>query len=525
MKGTNVIDISIKRNSKNNFNKIIIRNDDDVIEIIGEGKLKLNNPKKDETDEDVNLFHPLNAYLNMALDEKQHIQLFNLYKSAIDIVENNDFTSYEKEMSLIDPILYSIIEIVKPNNLFNFFTYSTKFMVIPKDLKKTKDHGYYPEETTFVIDDYIQIVNTTFLMRMLFPIFFGLVARLKPITGGDYAELICGKAVHKIAAITETYGWKRLVGYVTHSFNKPSSHTTSIQIENSEYTMIMILYRVLFNRLSVAVIPEQDPAGKSIIQAISSEVKQYENNVGGYNEKKSFNDEEDNTSYMDEHQITEETPMVIITQVAEYFSFGLRDEKDQPRFKDRFKHQCNGLGIKNTNLVENVYDNFPQVWDFQLTRPMVALLQLAFAYDVPERLYEYCNYNQLTPAIALGQVLLAERGYIYLPSLLCAQINKDKGQTSANSFLQLTAEDRLTLMALCDVQAKNNEGGSFNEAVLYVKELLEELESHSWRSNLEYGVLSEPDVYKEVSKGILFDIDVEVEIKNELIRLIQEINQ
>lgn len=520
-----MINISIKRNSKKNFNKIIVRNGDDVVEFIGEGTLKLNNPKKEETDEEVNLFHPLNEYLNMALDEKQHSQLFHLYQTAADIIENNDFINYEKEMSLIEPLLYSILEIIKPNNLFNFFAYSTKFMVIPKDLKKTKDHGYYPEETTFLVNDYIELVKTTFLIRMLFPVFYGLLARLTPMTGASYAELICGKSIHKIAMVTETYGWKRLQGYVNHSFQKPSNHTANIDIDNSEYTMIMILYRILFNRLSVAIIPETDPAGKSIINHISSEVKQYENNVGGYREKKSFGDDEDNTSYLDEHQITEETPMVVITQTAEYFSFGLRDEKGQLRYKDRFKHQCVGLGIKNEELVENVYDRFPQVWDFQLTKPMVAIMQLAFAYEVPERLYEYCDYNQLTPAIALAQVLLTERGYTYLPALCCAQIDRTKDQTSGNSFLQLTSEDRVILSELCDVQAKNNEGGSFNEAVLFVKELLEELESHNWVSNLEYGVLDEPDIYREVKKGQLFPIDIEVEIKNELIRLVQEINQ
>ena len=88
----------------------------------------------------------------------------------------------------------------------------------------------------------------------------------------------------------------------------------------------------------------------------------------------------------------------------------------------------------------------------------------------------------------------------------------------------MTAEERNYLGEICKVQSKNNEGGSFNEAVVYVKELLEEIERNNWVSNLEYGILNEPDVYEKVNKGNLFPLDIDSNVKIELFRLIKEIN-
>lgn len=519
--------IFTSRNSKKNFDKLSVILEDgekrEKIDFVGKGSIKLAANKKEESDSDMELFTPLNEYFDVVLSDDQKKKLFDFYKAASIIIEDGDFTSYQKEMNHIEPLILGAMELIKPQNLMNFFEHSSKFMVIPKDLKRTPGGGYYPIETTFLVSDYIELVKLTLLIRVVHPIFFGLLSRLESMTGSSYAELVCGALLKKNPHVTETLGWKRLSGYVNHSFIKNNQSNTSTEVGSSEYAQAMILYRIIFNRLCMAKIPETDP-GKSIINAISSEVKQYENNIGGYRKKESFGDDDDNTSFLDEHAITEEIPLVKITQMAEYFSFGLRDEKDDERFHDRFKYQCIGFGINNPLLVEAIYDRLPTAWQFQLTKPMKVIMQLVFAGDISERIYDSCDYLQLTAAICLAQAKLSEKGYVYLPSLCCAQMIEGAPQ-SGNSFLQLSGEDRAFLGELCDVQSKNNEGGSFNEAVLFVKEFFEELESNHWRSNLEYGVLDNPSVYQNVKRGELFDIEIETEIKTEFFRLIAEVNQ
>lgn len=521
------LNIFTVRNSKKNFDRLTVvweqGEEKRHLHFMGKGSIKLAEVKKEDNDADMELFAPLNSYFEMALSPEQQKQLFDLYQRGADIIEDGEFVSYEKEMRRIEPVIHDILSLVKPQNLMNYFEHSSKFMVIPKDLKTTTGHGYYPRETTFIVEDYVNIVKATFLIRTVFPIFFGLLSRLESFTGSSYAELLCGTLLRSNSVITETAAWKRLESYVKHSFMKNTQADASIQVGSTEHTIAMILSRIVFNRLCVAIIPETEK-GKSIINAISSEVKQFENNNNGYRKKESYGDEDDNSSFLDEHQITEEVPMAKITQMAEYFSFGLRDEKDQERFTDRFKHQCYGLGIKNEKLVDMIYDRLPTVWNFQLTKPMRTLLQMTFAGDVSERIYDHCDYLQLTAAICLAQVRLSEKGYVYLPSLLCAQFAQD-GVQSGNSFLTLSNEDRARLGELCDVQSKNNEGGSFNEAALYVKEFFEELESNQWESNLEFGILGNPELYSKVKKGDMFDLEITVEVKAEVMRLINEINQ
>lgn len=522
------INVFTVRNSKKNFDKlsVVLINKEGTkktVNFIGKGSIKLTVAKKEMSDAEMELFVPINDYFNVALSEVQQEELFMLYEQAQDIIENGEFVSYQKEIKRLEPILFDLFELIKPASLMNFFEFSSKYMIIPKDLKKTTGHGYYPQETTFVVEDYIDLVKLLFLVRAVYPIFFGLLYRLESITGQSYAELQAGTLLSKSHHITETKGWKRLNSYVQHSYQKNSQNNTSIDVGSTEHTMVMILYRIVFNRLSMAMVPETDP-GKSIINAISSEVKQFENNIGGYRAKAPRGEEEDNGSYLDDHQLSEDVSSSKITLMAEFFAFGLRDEKDKERFTKRFFYQCNALGIKNEPLVDMVYDNFPTVWKFQLTSPMRVLLQLTYAGDVSERIYDHCDYLQLTAAIALAQVKLAEKGYVYLPSLLCAQ-KKSEDFSVGNAFLQLTADDRSYLGEICDVQTKNNEGSSFNEAALFVKEFFEELEGYRWVSNLEYGVLDNPEVYKKVSKGELFDLDIGVEIKQELLSLIKEINQ
>ncbi|MNR09082.1 hypothetical protein D3C85_1252710 [compost metagenome] len=90
--------------------------------------------------------------------------------------------------------------------------------------------------------------------------------------------------------------------------------------------------------------------------------------------------------------------------------------------------------------------------------------------------------------------------------------------------LKLNTEDKEFLTSICDIQSRNNEGRSFNEAIVSATDFLEKLGNGIWTSNLEYGVLDDPDIYNRVAKGAMFPMEIEVEIKNELIALIRHNN-
>jgi hypothetical protein len=86
---------------------------------------------------------------------------------------------------------------------------------------------------------------------------------------------------------------------------------------------------------------------------------------------------------------------------------------------------------------------------------------------------------------------------------------------------KLNDEDKDFLSSICDIQSRNNEGRSFNEAVVAAQSFLDRLANGVWRSNLEYGVLSNSEIYSSVKRGALFPIEVDIEIKNEYMALIR----
>jgi hypothetical protein len=222
----------------------------------------------------------------------------------------------------------------------------------------------------------------------------------------------------------------------------------------------------------------------------------------------------------DKFQISEEVKSTNQVKQAEFFSFGLMDENDKHRNSNQFIHQANSLGIKDHEMISKVYDNISPNWDFMLEDHILKLLESTFFQIVSPFIFEACNYQQLMAAIAIGQVMLAERGFVYLPSLLGA-ISDPHGTRLFPDNFKLNDEDKDFLSSICDIQSRNNEGRSFNEAVVAAQSFLDRLANGVWRSNLEYGVLSNSEIYSSVKRGALFPIEVDIEIKNEYMALIR----
>lgn len=132
---------------------------------------------------------------------------------------------------------------------------------------------------------------------------------------------------------------------------------------------------------------------------------------------------------------------------AEYFTFSMYDEVDgvdafgnpETQFvrknKDFFYHQCIGLGIKNQQLAERLFNTLPRIWNFRLTLIHIKLLQLVFKGDINFSLYPALNYDQLMAAICLAQVKLFEHGFEHLAQLCSIVRNPSYPQCSWMTIL------------------------------------------------------------------------------------------
>lgn len=518
-----MFNIEIRRSSKKTIDAIIVTLNDKLLRFNGKASVRLEKVLKDKDEKESNLFDCLNEYVEVTFSTEKKNELFKLYEKAYAIVENGKFTDYQTEISQLIPIFNDLIDFVNVDKYCGFIQYS-RHLEIPADLSIAASKGDYPKETTITDADYVEMVKLAFVVRSGFPIIFALLYRYDITMGDSHSELVCGELLKNNPRITSMPGWRKLLQYVQFAFGKRGIPSQVDQVASNEYFVEKVLYNTIFSRLCCAVIPETEE-GKNLATAINASVRQHETN-GSKLVKKDFSegDDEDKRSMYERFQASESVKSANEIKQAEFFSFGLFDEKDNERHVDRFKHQCVALGIKQPELVEAVYDRLPPNWDFLLEDHILKVLQLTFAGVVSPLIYMTFNYTQLMASIALGQVLLAERGFKYLPSILGA-IHNPQGMRSLSEALTLNNDDKEYLISICDIQSRNNEGRSFNEAVVAATAFLDKIRNGIWQSNLEYGVLDEPDVYQRVSQGALFPMDVELEIKNEFMTLVRQVTE
>lgn len=515
--------ITTRRSSKKAIDLIIISNNDRTLKFNGKASIKLEKVKRELPEDEANLFDCLNEYVHTNMNNDQMLELFKLFERAHAIVDNGKIQNYKVELGLIKPIINEILDFIDVRKYCSYIHYS-KYLRVPKDLGEAASKGDYPKQTTIMDDDYVELVKLAFVVRTTFPIIFGLIQRFEPSMGQEHAESVCGDLIATNDWIRTMPGWKKLSEYIQFAFGKRGIPTQADSVTSNENFTDRVLFTTIFNRLCCAVLPETEE-GKNLATAINSAVRQQESSNSGSKPKNQPTDnDDDKRSLYDKYQISETVKSSDETAEAEFFSFGLFDETDAERHKDLFKYQCKALGIKNDLLVERVYENLPPNWEFELQDHILKILQLYYTGVVSPFCFEACEYYQLMAAIALAQVGLSERGYRYLPSLLGAIDNPD-GVRALGEGLKLNTGDKEYLSSICDVQSRNNDGRSFNEAVVSASEFLDRVANGRWISNLEYGVLSDdPEVYARVGKGKMFEIEVNIEIKDEFMRLIHEVN-
>ena len=516
-----MFNIEVRRKSKKTIKAIIVSLNDHALRFNGDAGVKLERVISDKNAEEPNLFSCMNEYVENTFTTEQKLELFQLYEKAFAIAESPMVKDYNLELTQIKPITDSIIEFIDVRKFCGFIDFS-KHMRVPPDLSIAASKGDYPAQTTINDFDYREIVKMTFVARTIYPIVFSLMYRFDNTMGPGYSEFVCGALIKDNPHIINMFGWNKLQTYINYAFTKRGIPQQADAIGSMEYFVDRVLYNTLFSRLCCAVIPETEE-GKNIATAINAAVRQHESSGSTFRKKDDRAEgDEDKRSLYERYQINEEIKGANEVMVSEFFSMGLFDENDDERHKDRFLVPCRSLGIKNVELVEKVFDNMPPNWDISLDDHVIKLLQLTFAHAVQPMVYWSCEGVQLRAAIALAQVLLAEQGYHYLPSVLGSSVDPE-GMRSL-SPLRLSSEDKEFLASICDIQSRNDEGRSFNEAVEAAEAFLTGYGNGQWKSNLEYGVLDDPEVYARVEQGELFSLEIEPEIKNEFMRLNRQIN-
>ena len=192
--------------------------------------------------------------------------------------------------------------------------------------------------------------------------------------------------------------------------------------------------------------------------------------------------------------------------------------------KDFFHDQWLGLGIRNVELAERLFNTLPRIWDFRLTLIHIKILQLTFKGDINLQLYPALNYDQLMAAICLAQVKLFELGFEHLAQLCSIVRNPSYPTSFLDDDLKLNTKERDELIEICDIYIGQSTSSTDNILVKSVTDFLDELSTSGWDSTIEPGLLGNEEFVKAMSSGQMYQVDLVPKIKRELLDLIKLTN-
>lgn len=512
-------------------------------EIIFRGPQKVNGG-----DADQELFEYLNEFFQGCSDV-QLDQLWEQLKAGKRILEPGYFDEPDSEQlqeyrknnqdykyltGKLEEVIKALYRIIPPMDIA-YGAVVTGRTEAPKDLMAMSQLGDYPEETTIDNRKYGELVKFAFAAQASFPIINQLLDHVTNVAGKDFKDAIAGEyLISRIKALTDMEGWTILDTYVRASCMRQEGRRNSIQVLSETKYVDYIVYKGLFNKLCLTFLPSK-VNGKNLSKELNSLV---EGEIrGGSDVKfKTFNDPKpgsDDQSIPESFRIAQAVNGTDEIAQAEYFTFSMYDEVDgtdafgnpETQFvrknKDFFYHQCIGLGIKNQQLAERLFNTLPRIWNFRLTLIHIKLLQLVFKGDINFSLYPALNYDQLMAAICLAQVKLFEHGFEHLAQLCSIVRNPSYPPMFLDDDFKLSTKDRDMLSEMCDIYVGQSTSSTENILVKAVSDFLDELSTSGWDSTIEPGLLGDEKFVSLMSSGQMYQVDLVPEIKRELLELIK----
>lgn len=485
---------------------------------------------------------PLYDFLNSFFEGVHHTKLDELwtcFKEAKRILEPGYFEEEEtKELAelrqrgldyhflveKLSPIFKQIYRIIAPNDI----AYAAQIdgrTVAPKDLMQMALMGDYPEETTINPQKYGELVKLAFVIQVSFPIMNQLLEKVAPITGKDYQYAVAGEIISSFKDVTSMEGWRILDMYIRASCQRQESKRNTMEVVSNDRYMDNIIYKGAFAKLALTFIPSLDRdknLSKQLNSLVEGEVrKEQSTRFTSYTDQKPGSDDQ---SIPESYRISQNVNGTEELAQAEFFSFGMFDEEDTPRYQNFFYYQCQALGIKNQALAEKVYNCLPTVWDLRVLEIHIRLLQLVYKDDIGVYLVPALDYRQFTAAIALGQVRLYELGYQRLAQLLGIVRNPNNPISYINDEFKLTTKEREQLCEMCYLYDGQSQASTDNLLVKATQEILDELANSGWDSNIEPGLFDNPEFIEHMSPGDMYEVNLAIETKQELLDFIAKMN-
>lgn len=450
------------------------------------------------------------------------------YFNEIETAEIEELRANNLDYKFLGKKLYPIFEAMYDNIKPEDIVYAANVLGAlkpPSDLNTITRQGDYPEETT--IDDvkYQKLAALGFIAQLTLPIHTELAEHISQVTGGEYVYSVVGDIVCKLPCIRNHPGYEVLSTYVTSSLRRQENKHIEIDIISTTKLKNNLINKGVLNKLTLTYIPSRVP-GKNLSNELNSLVAS-KLRVKSKVQIKSLSAENNNESisHQESYKIVQEVNASDELAMAEYFTFDLIYETAPGEYAKKesgfFRHQCQGLEIKNQKLAERIYNNMPNNRVFHLTESHIKLLQLVYQGDIPYNLFIALNFDQLMCALALAQVKLFEMGFEQLAIFVtCVKFVTD-AVPHLDDVYKLNNFDKEYLISICSDFDTDKKISNDNAAVRAVNEFLKEVIPAAWKSNIEEGVLGNERYVSLMSPSHEYEIYFDSRIKDELIQLIK----
>lgn len=520
--------VSLVKAAKTKFVGIDIEHNGEVIRFKADGSVK--GGKNDH-----DLFQCFNSYLNIQMEESDKDKIFELYRKALFVLEpsveghKTQFEEYLQNnlnkdflISKLVPIINDILDIVKPEKLSYFIDSEGIYTEIPHDLDMNQNRGDYPDAKTIGHNDYRNLVKFILIFQPVFPIINAFITHLdtQNITR-SCKEAVAGELIKHNRYLVKNPSWEKILGYIRYDVDNKNINNLKVDININNNFIENTAFKLMFTRFLVFLIPTPDKT-KNLAKQIFNGIRQIDTEGGTFNDKRLAGDDNtDKRSNIEMYQLYEEVKSADETADAEFFTFSLYDEEDNPRYTDRFKYQCQALGIKDEKMVEMCFDLIPNNWKFELRDHIVQLVQLALVDEISPQLIDSLDYQQLMVAMALSQVKLHEMGFPHLALLVTTIYDKTIPRADGGKFDNLDSEERKAILDICQVDQARGDTLVMNEGVDAASTFLREVFSKGWSSTIELGLLDDHKAIQSAIHGTMYEVELGREIKEEFLSLIQ----
>lgn len=523
--------LSLVISAKTKFTGIVAEHKGKRVTFKAEGTVKGGNNEND-------LFLCFNNYSDIVLREEEKDELFSLYEQAHFVLEpsadghQSEYEVYLQNnqnkdflISKLVPIVDRIIEVINPSRLTYFIDSESIYTKLPHDLDMNQNKGDYPDAKTINGRDYENLVKFILTFQPAFPVISAFITHLesKKITS-DCKELVAGNLIKNNQYLINSPSWKKILGYISYDVVNKNINNLKVDVSNDNNFIENTAFKIMFVRFLTFLIPNPDK-NTNLAKQIFNGIRQIDTEGGNFRDKRpASEDNTDKRSNIEMYQLYEEIKSADEIADAEFFSFSHFDENEQPRFKNRFTAQCIAMGIKDESMVEHCFDLIPNNWNFQLRPHIVQLLQLALIDVVSPFLINVLDYHQLMAAMALSQVKLHEMGYPNLAVLVTTLYDQNAPRSNGGNFDTLDSNDRAIIENICRVDQTQGESLVKNEGVAAADAFLKDIFSKGWVSTIEVNMIGDQRAMETAQRGVMHEVDLNHEVKEEFISLIQKQN-